>query len=332
VRRLTYMTATLLAVGAACLLPSGCGGSQAGPKKFRLGMMPKLTGIAYFNACQKGAEEAAGELGIELVYDGPAKDDVDEQVRMLDQWVSEGFDCVAVAPNHPARIAPALRRARAAGVRVLTFDADASDGREFFVNQCDYDEIARTVLDSLAEQTGGKGKVGMLTSTLQAPNQSEWAKRMRKYQAEKYPEMELLPEVESQENTKIGVERARDMIQANRDLRGIIGLTSVAFPAAAEAVESQGKVGQVHVAGLSTPNAMRKYLKNGTVKTVVLWKPVELGYLTVHVADRLRKGEIQGEGTFTAGRLGEVRVRGGYEVILGPPLKFTAANIDEYDF
>jgi hypothetical protein len=114
-------------------------------------------------------------------------------------------------------------------VRVLTFDADASDGREFFVNQCEYDEIARTVLDSLAAETGGKGKVGMLTSTLQAPNQSEWARRMRRYQAEKYPAMELLPEVESQENTKIGVERARDMIQANPDLRGIVGLTSVAF-------------------------------------------------------------------------------------------------------
>jgi ABC-type sugar transport system substrate-binding protein len=81
-------------------------------EKFRLGMMPKLTGIAYFNACQKGAEEAAGVLGIDLVYDGPAKDDVDEQV-MLDQWVSEGFDCVAVAPNHPARIAPPAATERA---------------------------------------------------------------------------------------------------------------------------------------------------------------------------------------------------------------------------
>src|SRR5439155_1274319 len=132
---------------------------------------------------------------------------------------------------------------------------------------------------------------GILTSTLQAPNQSQWARRMRAYQAKKYPDLMLLPEVESQENSKIGIDRAKDMIQAHPDLKGIVCLTSIAFPAAAEAVEQQQKSGQVHVVGLSTPNEMKKYVHSGTVKAVILWKPVDLGYLTVYVADLLRKGE-----------------------------------------
>jgi ABC-type sugar transport system substrate-binding protein len=174
--------------------------------------------------------------------------------------------------------------------------------------------------------------VGILTSTLQAPNQSQWAKRMRAYQAEKFPEMTLLDEVESQENTKIGIDKSRDMIQANPDLKAIIGLTSVALPAVAEAVESQGKSGQIKVTGLSTPNAMRKFIKDGTVRTVVLWKPIDLGYLTVHVADLLMKGQMKGDGKIPAGRLGQVQVRDGFEVLLGPPMKFTRENIDEFDF
>jgi hypothetical protein len=68
------------------------------------------------------------------------------------------------------------------------------------------------------------------------------------------------------------------------------------------------------------------------VQTVILWKPVDLGYLTVWVADRIRKGEMAGKSKILAGRLGEIQVRGGYEVILGPPMKFTADNIDKYDF
>jgi rhamnose transport system substrate-binding protein len=308
---------------------SGCARSE---KKFRIGLMPKIKSIAYFNACNQGAQEAARDVDVEVVYDGPAKDDVEEQLRMLDQWITQGYDCIAVAPNHPARIAPVLKRARDRGIIVLTFDADAKSGRQYFINQASYEDIAKSLLDTMAEEIGGRGKVGILTSTLQAPNQREWADRLIKYRAERYPDIKLLDEVESQESSTLGLERARTMIEGNPDLKGIIGLTSIAFPAAAEAVEQEGKKGQVHVVGLSLPSQMRKYVHNGTVQTVILWKPVDLGYLTVHVADLIRKGKMKDQGKIPAGRLGEVEVREGGEVILGPPMKFTAKDIDEYDF
>lgn len=329
-KRLLWVVAAV-AVG---VLP-GCGTSAdktTTGKPFRMAMMPKITGIAYFNACERGAREAARELGIDLHYDGPDRDDVREQIRMLEQWIAEGYDCIAVAPNHPASIAPVLKQARQQGIIVLTFDADADEGRQFFINQATYDDIAQALVDQMAEETGGTGKIGILTSTLQAPNQSQWARRMKAYQKEKYPDMPLLPEVESQENSKIGIDRAKDMIQAHPDLRGIICLTSIAFPAAAEAVEQQKKSGAVKVVGLSTPREMRKYVHSGTVKTVILWKPVDLGYLTVQVANLVRTGQMKSEGTIPAGRLGSVRVRDGYEVILGPPMRFTKENIDQYDF
>jgi ABC-type sugar transport system substrate-binding protein len=325
------------------LLSCGCG-KQGDGSRFKMGLMPKIKSIAYFQACAKGAQEAASELGIDLVFDGPAKDDVKEQVDMLDQWMTQGFDCIAVAPNHPGVIAPALKRARDRGITVLTFDADADaeSGRQYFVNQASYDDIAQTLIDTMAEEMGGPGKVGILTSTLQAPNQSQWARRMKDYRKAKYPGMELLEEIESQENMKLGVDRARSMIQANPDLKGIICLTSIAFPAAAEAVEQErktgegdideGKKGQIHVVGLSLPSQMRKYVKRGTVQTVILWKPIDLGYLTVRVADLIHQGKMIGEGKIQAGRLGDIQVRNGYEVLLGPPMKFTAENIDQYGF
>jgi rhamnose transport system substrate-binding protein len=317
----------LLLVNLACV---GCA-QRPHEKRFKMGLMPKIKGIAYFQACSQGAQEAARELNIDLTYDGPARDDVNDQVRMLDQWITQGYDCIAVAPNHPAIIAPALKRAQARGITVLTFDADADGGREYFINQATYEDIAHALIDTMADETGGRGKVGVLTSTLQAPNQSQWARRMKEYRRQRYPDLELLDEIESQENSKIGIDRAKDMIQANPDLKGIIGLTSIAFPAAAEAVQQLGKSGQIKVVGLSLPNQMRKYVKDGTVRTVILWKPVDLGYLTVQVADLVRKGQMVKEGTIQAGRLREIQVRGS-EVILGPPIKFTAENIDQYDF
>jgi ABC-type sugar transport system substrate-binding protein len=297
-----------------------------------MAMMPKLKSIAYFNACQRGAEEAARELHIDLTYDGPDDNDIRAQIRMLGQWITEGYDCIAVAPNDPSSISGVLEEARAKGITVLTFDADADRGRQYFINQASYDDIAKTLVDTVAEEIGGKGQVGILTSTLQAPNQSQWARRIKAYRAERYPNMELLPEVESQESNTIGIARGKGLIESHPDLKGIIALTSIATPSAAEAVEQEGKKGQISVVGLSTPNEMKKYVNRGTVKTVILWKPVDLGYLTVQVGNLVHEGKMVGSGKIQAGRLKDIQVRDGYEVLLGPPMKFTAANINGYDF
>ena len=90
-----------------------------------------------------------------------------------------------------------------------------------------------------------------------------------------------------------------------KGLVGIIGLTSVAVPAAAEAVRQEKLGGKIVITGVSTPRDMRDYVKDGTVTTFILWNPIDLGYLTIHVCDLLRRKEMPTTGTITAGRLGD---------------------------
>jgi rhamnose transport system substrate-binding protein len=68
------------------------------------------------------------------------------------------------------------------------------------------------------------------------------------------------------------------------------------------------------------------------VKTVILWNPVDLGYLAIQVARAAARGDLKpGSTTFHAGRLGDRTVRGD-DVMLGQPMRFTKANIDQYKF
>ena len=157
------------------VLVAGCSSTSDKPLGTKVAFMPKLVGIPYFNACKKGAEEAAQELGIELTYNGPTETDVNKQIDLIKQWVASGeYNAICVACNEPDQIAATLRNARKKGVHVITYDADSqADARAFFVNQGTYDAIARAMLDSMAEQLSpqGEGKVGVLTSSRQAPNQ-----------------------------------------------------------------------------------------------------------------------------------------------------------------
>jgi rhamnose transport system substrate-binding protein len=77
---------------------------------------------------------------------------------------------------------------------------------------------------------------------------------------------------------------------------------------------------------------MKAYVKDGTVKSVVLWNTQDLGYLTIYAANAIVNGKLKpGDATFKAGRLGERKIAGDH-VLLGDYLVFTRDNIDKYDF
>lgn len=302
----------------------------------KLGMMPKKKGIPYFNACQKGGEEAAKELSdVELTYDGPTEDKSEEQSLFINTWVTTQFNAIAVACNDPDQIASALAQAHDANVHTITYDADAnpqSSKRLFFVNQAGVQEIATALVDEMAKQAGADAKVAVVSSSSTAPNQTAWLAAMETYRKEKYPSLQVVTTEYAQESQTTAVEKTQNILKAYPDVKGIWGMTSVAFPGAAQAVEQAGKTGQVAVVGLGTPNDMKKFVKSGVVKSVVLWNPVDLGYLTVHVARAVAKGELKrGDSTFKAGRLGEVKIQGDV-VLLGKPMIFNSENIDQYDF
>jgi rhamnose transport system substrate-binding protein len=330
----TTLLFVLVMVVAACGVgqqgPSQ-GGGDGGPNK--ICMMPKLVGIPYFNASEQGAIEAAEELGVELVYDGPTEAKAALQSQMIEQFVQQQCDAITVAANDPNALAPAMKQAGEAGIATGAWDADvAPDAREVFVNQATFEAIGYELVDVMAEQTDGKGEFLVVTGSLTAPNQVAWLKEMRERMKEKYPEMSIASVEAGEEDLQLGIDITKNYLRANPDTAGVFGITSVALPGAAEAVEQMGRAGEVPVTGLSTPNEMKPYIESGAVKEFVLWNPVDLGYLAVHVANAQVDDKLPKSGTFKAGRLGEVKLLAEDEVLLGPPIVFSKENIGQYDF
>jgi ABC-type sugar transport system substrate-binding protein len=226
-----------------------------------------------------------------------------------------------------------MKKAGDAGIATGAWDADvAKDARDVFVNQATFDAIGYELVDVMAKQTNEQGEFLVVTGSLTAPNQVAWLEAMRERMKEKYPDMSIASVEAGEEDLQLGIDITKNYLRANPETAGVFGITSVALPGAAEAVEQEGLEGEVAVTGLSTPNEMKPYLESGAVEEFVLWNPVDLGYLAVHVANAQVEGNLPDSGTFKAGRLGEVEMIAEDEVLLGPPLVFTPENIDEYDF
>jgi rhamnose transport system substrate-binding protein len=306
--------------------------AKAERKQLTLAMMPKSKGNSYFIACRKGAEEAASQRGIKLIWDAPTEPDPAKQNEIVDTWITRGVDVIAVAAENRFGISSVLRKARERGIKVLTWDADSmSDARDFFVNQATPEGIGQTLMDNAARVLGGKGKFAIITASLTASNMIEWQKCIEARRQEKYPDIIMAALRPCDDLKKKAFDEANTVMSSDPEVKLFMGICTPAVPGAAEAVTQSGRT-DVKVIGLGLPNDNRRYVHSGVTDCVVLWNTMDLGYLTVVAAQALAEGKLKpGDTRFTAGRLGDVEIQGD-NILLGQPYLFTKENIDQFDF
>lgn len=332
-RFLSVLALAVVSLVLGCKPASAPETGAAGGQKVTVAFMPKSKGNAYFMSCRQGADAAAKELGIELIFDGPTDPDPAKQNEIVEQWINLGVDAIAVACENRDGISTALRKARAKGIKVVTYDADAQpDAREFFVNQATVEGIGNALTDEAARLLNGAGEYAIITASLTAGNMIAWQQAIEKRNAEKYPQLKRVALRPCDDLKDKAQSEATALLSANPNLKLIMAICSPAVPGAAEAIKQAGKTGQVKLIGLGLPNENRRYVQDGVTDTVILWKTLDLGYLTIHAATALAKGDLKpGATAFTAGKLGEFRIVGD-NLLLGEPFKFTKDNIAQFDF
>jgi len=301
-------------------------------KKNVIAMMPKAKGDPYFISCRKGAEEAAKELGAELLWDGPTDLDPAKQNEVVEAWITRGVDAIAVSVENKEGISTVLRKAREKGIKVITWDADSEkDARDFLINQATPQGIGETLTDEASKIMGGKGEFAIVTASLSAANQNEWIKFIKQRLAEKYPEMKLVAIQPSDGDRDKAFAETQNILKVYPNVKLVMGIAAPAVPGVAEAVKQSGRT-DVKVTGLSLPNMCKPYVKEGVIDSFVLWNTGDLGYLTVYAANALSNGSFKsGDAKIKAGRLNDIEVVGD-EVRLGKPFIFNKGNIDNFDF
>jgi ABC-type sugar transport system substrate-binding protein len=308
-------------------------GGDAAAKTLTIAFMPKSKGNAYFIAARQGAEQAAQDLKVKLLYDGPTEPDPAKQNEIVETWITRGVDVIAAACENREGISTALRKAQAKGIKIVTYDADAlPDSRSFFVNQATPEGIGNVLMDEAARLLGGSGEYAIITASLTAGNMIEWQKAIEKRNAEKYPNLKRVALRPCDDLKDKAFAEATAIMNANPNVKLLMNICSPAVPGAAEAVKQAGKVGQVKVIGLGLPNENKRYVKEGVTDSVILWKVQDLGYLTIEAAAAVAKGDLKpGATSFTSKRAGQVSIQGD-NILLGTPFIFNKANIDQFDF
>jgi ABC-type sugar transport system substrate-binding protein len=297
-----------------------------------IAVMPKAKGDPYFVSCRIGAEEAARELGVELIWDGPTGLDAAKQNEIVESWITRGVDAIAVAVENQAGISTVLRKARQKGIHVLTWDADAEpDAREYFLNQATPEGIGNALTDEAARLLGGKGDFAIITGALSAANQNQWIASIKNRVQEKHPGLNLVTIRPSDDDRDKAFAETQTILKVHPTVKLIMAISAPAVPGAGEAMRQTGRK-DVDVIGLSLPGICKPYIHDGVVQTIFLWNTKNLGYLTVYAGAMLSQNKIPaGATSIQAGRLGGLEISGS-QIILGAPLLIDKKNIDKLDF
>ena len=339
-KRIASTTAASLALALAV---AGCGkgsgdsgdsGSGGGSEETSITFIPKNLGNPYFETSDAGGEKAVEELGGKFSEVGPQEASADAQAQFIDTEAQKRTSAIVLSANDPEALGDSLTKARDAGTKVVTFDADVNpEYRDLFINQASVEGIGKVQVDIIAEQIGDEGEIAILSATANATNQNAWIEVMKK-ELKNHPKIKLVETAYGNDDDQTSFDKTAALLQKHPQLKGIISPTTVGISAAARYLSTSDSKGKVALTGLGTPDQMRKYVKDGTVKEFALWNPEDLGYLAAYAADALVKGDIKGDegDKFTAGKLGDYTVGANGEVLLGEPFKFNADNIDDFNF
>ena len=255
----------------------------------------KIVGVPYFSLLHDCLVAAGKKYGITSDMIGPAHVDPAQQVRLVEDTIAKKVDVLGLIPLDVKVLAPVVKRARDAGIIVITQEGPDMEGRTLDVEMIDATVFGEAMMKSLARQMGEKGEYICIVGTLTTPLHNLWCDAAIAYQKTNYPNMKLaadrFPGADEIDTTEQVV---RNALQAYPDLRGVIGFGSNGPIGTGNVVRQRHLQGKLFVTGFSLPSQAKPLIEVGALTEVFLWSPREVGEALVAVAAlELKKTEFK---------------------------------------
>ncbi|WP_159564912.1 autoinducer 2 ABC transporter substrate-binding protein [Budvicia diplopodorum] len=252
----------------------------------------KIAGMPWFNRMGDGVANAAKDLGIKAYQVGPSSTDAPQQVKIIEDLIAKNVSAITIVPNDADVLEPVFKKARSAGIVVLTNESPGQPSANWDVEIIDNAKFAADNVEEMAKAIGGKGGYVIYVGGLTVPQHNLWADLFVKYQKEHYPEMfEVTSRMPVAENIDDARRTTLDLMKAHPDMKGIVAFGSQGPIGAGRAVKEKRAQGKVFVFGMMIPSQAASLVKSGDIAMGVTYDPASAGYALTAVANKIIKGE-----------------------------------------
>ncbi|MDL2219356.1 substrate-binding domain-containing protein [Ruminococcaceae bacterium OttesenSCG-928-O06] len=339
---------------------AGCGGGDGGQPagETRVVFVPKLTGNAFFEAANNGAQAFAAQQGFVVDYQGSPQASIEDQIAIVEQAIEDKADAICISALDATALDAVMKRAMDAGIKVVTWDSDVSgDARMLMVSQGTPEQLGTMLVEMGAKSLAARGKnpgedkiryVWHYSQEIVA-DQNSWNRAGEAYIQATYPNwVNVAPQnYYSQQDPALALSVGTEILEQHTDIDLIICNDSTSLPGQAQAAKELGLTAEdVTITGFASPNAMRTYCKEGIVERWGLWDCQVQGALGCYLAYYLAQGNMLKVGDkVDVPDIGIVTVMpntvldaGAYTaensgvILLPSRSEYTISNVDDYDF
>lgn len=234
----------------------------------------------YFIDHKVGFETACKELGVTGKFIGPSGYDMTAEAQMIEDAIAQKPKGILVMAFEDT-LAPAINKAKEAGIPVITIDMDTIESqRDFFVGG-DTVEYGRIHARTIAEALNGKGKI-LIHYNVGQNSQDQRAKGFKEEIAN-YPDIEIVQEVGGQADLSKDSDALKAALQAHPEVTGISTMVSTGGVAAATAVRELGKTGEITIVADSKDDATLKLIESGEINSTVAIKTKIEPYIAMKI-------------------------------------------------
>lgn len=300
--------------------------------KTTIAVIPLSLGHPWWVRAEEGAMRAAEELGIEVIFTAPEREDAGRQLDVFNDMLNRGVDAIVVAGVDSATLRRPISRAIKDGTPVFGFDIGVPDTDTLFTaSGWEAVSSGTNIGKGLAEEIGGKGKVAILTGGLGSPLLAQRQAAIEAALAE-HGDIEVVGVFASDNDFSLALSQAESVLQAHPDLAGFASTVTTGVPAAVQAATNAGREGEVAIWGVAMPKQNAEAVKNGWTNGALALDSGQMTYLGVIMAHRyLETGELPAEGT-EYGWAGTPVVDTDAKMAFVPDTLLTPENVDDFPF
>lgn len=276
---------------------------EAGEARFkgtRIDVIIKATDSSFWQSMLAGAQRASGDLGVTVGKFGPTTEtDVDEQVRLVENSISRDVDAIVLAANSATALDNVIKRARDAGIKVVTVDGEVGAENEGFIGTDNVraGEQGAQRLCKLMRAKGKKGgKVMIANAVAGVQALSDRAKGFRNGISATCPEFKVALERFNNNDIPTAVGQVNDAINSMPDLVGVFAANNMSGNGAAQAIKENRLSNKLPVVAFDSDPQENAALAQGALDALVVQKPYFFGYQgVVEAASAVAGSQIPSE-------------------------------------
>jgi ribose transport system substrate-binding protein len=272
------------------LIASCTRGEESG--RLQIAVIPKGTSHEYWKSVHAGAEAAAQELDVEVLWKGPLiESDRNAQIQVVEDFVTLGVDGIVLMPLDRVALVRPAREAQQSGVPVIIADSDLDwEGRLSFV-ATDNERGGEMGGEQLAELLGGKGKVILMRYLENSASTTRREEGFLKAMAAN-PGIEIVSSNQYAGPTIEGAQQtAENLLNAFAEVDGIFCPCEPAAYGMMRAIQDAGRKDKIKFVGFDGSEKLVAGLAEGQVDALVLQSPVAIGDLSVRAMVKHLRGE-----------------------------------------